>query len=84
MIPAYSSAAARKPLYLRLSAGSFALTYYVWWVCSAMPVSSEHRGEQHACERHHWMWWLVRSETRDGGSLAVRTARPTEKNGSPY
>jgi hypothetical protein len=47
---------------------------------SELPSSSEHMGEQHACERHHTTWWLARSETMDGGSVAVRTAGPDEEH----
>jgi hypothetical protein len=47
-------------------------------VASGPPSSSEHTGEQHACERQHRKCWLVRSEA-GRRSVAVRTAGPDDE-----
>jgi hypothetical protein len=45
---------------------------------SVSPSSSEHKGKATA-ERRYTKWRQVRSETMDGDSVAVRTARPDEE-----
>jgi hypothetical protein len=42
------------------------------------PSPGEYMGERNARERQHRKCWPVRSETMDGESVAVRTARPSE------